>query len=144
VAAATDFVVMLSNGVLDTCNFQLTHGHTVADARHAAVSAFAGDYLFVSFDDPVADTAALWNVSYDSTVGMTAFTNGLETDTAAPLAAALDAASERFALGGSDQGEFNFTGDIGEVLLYSRSLDSTERELVQDYLAGKWGLTLGE
>jgi hypothetical protein len=33
-------------------------------------------------------------------------------------------------------------GDIAEMIVYSRSLDDTERRKVEDYLADKYRLTL--
>ena len=35
-----------------------------------------------------------------------------------------------------------FTGDIAEIICYSRDLTTPEREQVEEYLADKWGITL--
>lgn len=42
-------------------------------------------------------------------------------------------------VGGSGRG-LGLVGDIAEVIVYSRALDSTERAQVEEYLATKWGL----
>ena len=37
---------------------------------------------------------------------------------------------------------FQFIGEVGEVLVYNRSLTTTERQRAERYLAAKWGITL--
>lgn len=36
--------------------------------------------------------------------------------------------------------QFYFTGQIGEIIVYSRELSTTERQQIEGYLATKWGL----
>jgi hypothetical protein len=43
-------------------------------------------------------------------------------------------------IGANFSGANFFTGDIGEILLYSRTLDAGEITQVEDYLTAKWGL----
>jgi hypothetical protein len=37
---------------------------------------------------------------------------------------------------------FQFTGEVGEVLVYNRTLTTAERTSIERYLAAKWGITL--
>jgi hypothetical protein len=141
VVASNTFSTIFSNGVLEGVHVQFSHGHSLADYRASVVGEFgAENYQSAGFDVPVANTAYLWNATY-SAGSLSAFTNGALNDSATGLSDALVTASERVALGGADNGEHNFRGDVGEVLFFERALSGPECDQIEAYLGEKWGIT---
>jgi hypothetical protein len=142
-AVPTDELTLLvTNGVFETCNLQMTYGHSVPGYEHSAVAQLGDTFAFAAFDVPAVDTAALWNASFTGS-NLVAYTDGTQT-TSTATTGELNAATERFALAGTDGGQFTFGGDVAELLLFSRALNATERNLVEEYLETKWALTLAE
>jgi hypothetical protein len=72
-----------------------------------------------------------------------AYTNGAQT-TSTATSGDLVSAAERFTLAATDQGEYPFGGDIAELLLFSRVLNTGERDLIEEYLGAKWALTIAD
>lgn len=138
-----DLTLLVTNGVLDTCNLQLTYGHSFAGYEHSAVAEFGETFVSAAFAAPVVDTATLWNSSFAAGGPLVAYTNGAQT-TSTATSGDLVSATERFTLAGTDQGVYPFGGDIAELLLFSRALNAGERELVEEYLGAKWGLTIAD
>jgi hypothetical protein len=132
----TTFSVLFTNGVRDDPNLQLIHGHSVSGYGNSALSYFE-DYLALAFEPAVVDTPTLWNAAYGTGSGMAIFTNGAQTDSD-PVDLPLPDPEEPITVGGFDDDYF-FEGDIGEVILFSRALNGTERTSVNAYLEARWG-----
>lgn len=65
------------------------------------------------------------------------FVDGVER---LPTGAVADAIrTARFSIGSRGTADF-LTGDIGEIIVYSRALTDSERQQVEAYLASKWGI----
>lgn len=142
-AAANTIQAIISDGVVGNVTFQMTYGHQVSGVAHAAVSGFNGTLKYIQYPTPATATRYIWNASYASGSGMALYTNGAAGNTDTSMGStALDAATELFALGASDQGSYPFPGDIAEVLLFNRALTGTERDAVETYLGTRWGVTL--
>lgn len=76
-----------------------------------------------------------------STTDVTDFVNGAQTDTRAISGTATNAYDWLIGARRSSDNTgdtFNFTGDIGEILVYGRALSDTERQKIETYLQNKW------
>jgi hypothetical protein len=131
-------------------HFELNHGHYSATPRHTFSSLFSDNntlWYNSSFAAPETNTAYLWNFSFDDVSLMLA----ARTQGAGPMPmfgiGGLPPAPTTppfpprvpFTVGNDDTGALAFTGDIAEVLLYSRVLSASERKAVTAYLNDKWG-----
>jgi methionine-rich copper-binding protein CopC len=132
-------------------NFEVNHGHAAA-ARNA-LSVCVGsacvnnqgwfDVRFVP--PPVAETAYLWDFGFDAVTTSTF----ARSQGSAPVVNTGPTASPTeplnpFSVGGDpltceDLDGCHFAGDVGEVLLFSRTLSRDERVAVTAYLRDKWG-----
>jgi hypothetical protein len=137
VPATDEFHIIFVNGVVE-CNVQLVHGHSVDGYGNSAVAFFDPDYLPVAFEPAAVDTPYLWNASYGSS-GLVAYTNGTQTSADTSMSGAASDADTPLGLGGFDDDYF-FTGDVGEVLFFSRELSSQERDAVETYLEARWSI----
>ena len=113
----------------------LTPGtYLAADARQSAIP------LTDSINVTAAPTSNLHVCTYSTETGMTATLNGgpaLWTDTREFTG--LNASLDMFLGKGTATSEY-FRGDLGEVLVFKRALQEGERQLMEGYLAWKWGL----
>jgi hypothetical protein len=93
---------------------------------------------------PRFDRDAVFNFRRDTSVATLADGN---TTTSATIGTASEELTALIKIGARSNGTttsnaFFVNGRIGEVIIYSRSLSSTERSKVNSYFANKWGITL--
>ncbi len=137
VVPSDELSIIFSNGLMEEVNVQFMHGHSFDGFDNSAISFLEDDYRAVTFAPAAAGTPYLWNASFGDD-GFVAYTNGTESDSVTFDGPAL-AATEPMTLGGFD-GEFFFSGDIGEVILFERALSSEERDAVEEYIEARWGI----
>ncbi len=143
VPATNEFTHILRHGTEDTENFELTFSSPFDIALHAAGFSSAGEWVLAQFDAPTPNTPYLWNSTYDSTLGdLTARSNGVVITVHDGEPRLPDVGEAVLGLGGRPGPDRFFTGDIAEIVIYDRALDTTERDLIQRYLADKWGLSV--
>lgn len=72
------------------------------------------------------------------------YSNGLKIAQASETSAALPNSNQNVAIGALNVGYGTYLGaDYGDIIHYNYSLDSTEHIIVQNYLAAKYGISLG-
>ncbi len=88
--------------------------------------------------EPNAEFVMAW---FDPSIGMQVWRNGtkLGEDTSAMAMTPLPA-SAGGRIGGSPGNAEAFKGDIAEVIVYTAALNGTERQAIEGYLKGHWGL----
>ncbi|UUF12406.1 MULTISPECIES: right-handed parallel beta-helix repeat-containing protein [Flavobacterium] len=107
--------------------------NTISDAK-AGVTAVTGNFI---------DTKD-WNI-YDTQSAANQYTiqfNGLTKINTTTNTTNFSLGVNKELIGAT--GNFYFTGDIGEVILYNRVLTSLERQRVNSYTALKYGITLDQ
>src|SRR5690606_25791641 len=128
---------LFNHGVTEGVQVQLTHGHSVAGFRNAAVTRFtSGTYQALQFPAPAANQTHRWNATFDG-ARMDVVVDG-RTVTGVNVAETPLAPSEVMALGGGPNGNFTFNGYVAELLYFGRSLSSSERSVMSDHLLDKW------
>lgn len=137
--------------LVDGDTFELNHGDTGGVSNALSVCAGSDCTLGSSWfsarfsPTPIADTVYLWDFGFDAlTTSLHARSQGSApvfqpAPTVTPAAPATP-----FAVGGdpehcADTDGCHFAGDVGEILLYSRTLTQSERLAVVAYLRAKWG-----
>jgi hypothetical protein len=96
------------------------------------------DNLFFTSNTLFLNSNAMCCIVEDVTAALSsAFFNGRADNT---LATGSRTPNSSFVLGGNSGGTNAWIGNIQEVIYYNRALPRTERQLVEGYLAGKWGL----
>lgn len=96
-------------------------------------------YAGVAFTEyPCPTDFAITTGSYDNSTTVTISVAGA-TPVTASQGIAENGVDAGFLGSGADVGRY-LTGNIAEVIMYSRELSATEKSLVEVYLANKWGL----
>lgn len=76
VSPPATFTTLFNHGVSDGVQVQLTHEHSVAGFRNAAITRFtSGMYQALQFPAPVANETNLWNATFDG-ARMNVFVDG--------------------------------------------------------------------
>lgn len=76
---------------------------------------------------------------YDKqTWGVSSLNNSIHADTSYPSSSSIN-----FYIGSNTYTQSQFNGDIAEILIYNRPLDTEDRLVVETYLKHKWGLAEG-
>lgn len=137
--------------LVDGDTFELNHGDTGGVSNALSVCAGSdctegSSWFSARFSPtPIADTVYLWDFGFDAlTTSLHARSQGSApvfqpAPTVTPAAPATP-----FAVGGdpehcADTDGCHFAGDVGEIVLYSRTLTQAERLAVVAYLRTKWG-----
>lgn len=137
VTPPTTLTTLFSHGVSDGVLVQLTHGHSVAGFRNAAITRLAsGAYQALQFSPPAANQTYLWNASFDG-ARMNLFVDGRAAN-GVDVSEVPRTPTEVMALGGGPSGNFAFNGFVGELLYYGRALSGSERATLSDHLLQKW------
>lgn len=79
-------------------------------------------------------------IVYDSSDDVTWYTNGTGAVTVAGAAVGNAYADHRFMIGEAQGGNW-WSGDLGELLIYSSNLSTADKNSIGDYLGNKWGIT---
>ncbi len=157
-AAFDGFIVWQSNLAASTSvkssllandkNTEVNHGHPFGGARNAAASCVGSTcpqntgWYDVRFEPaPQPDQPSLWNWGFDAiTTTLYVRSNGSApiNDTGPTMTPWLP--ESPLLIGNCTDATCGFTGDIGEIILYSRTLTATERVTTISYLRNKWGL----
>lgn len=133
--------------LLDTSGSVRLCGHNQASAGYGA--GFDGnDGRFTTLgiaDHTVADSVPagsfqLFGFSFDSGFDFSFYRNGtlIGTDTTGSQDAAATASA--FRLGAAKDADTKFIGDVAEFIVCSAILSATERQMIEGYLAWKYGL----
>lgn len=137
VSAPSTLTTIFNHGVREGVQVQLTHGHSVATFRNAAITRFAsGTYQALQFSAPPANQTLLWNANFDG-ARMSVYVDGRQV-TGVDVAEAPRTPSEVMALGGGPANEFAFNGFVAELLYFGRSLSPSERSVMSEHLLDKW------
>lgn len=86
----------------------------------------------------VANTFEQVSLTFDSSRVVTIWRNGVNTDTLAAAASDSGNAVGTLSIGSAGGSEF-WNLDIGEILVYSGTLSSTDRAAAEAYLKARWG-----
>lgn len=89
---------------------------------------------------------SVWSYDAASTgVGRQLYRNGSQVQSVGmPSSTYNSHATQRFNIGGNtSNGIPGFEGDIAEVIIFREKINSVQRVIIQNYLAAKYGLTLG-
>ncbi len=91
------------------------------------------------------DQWAIWSVDHPSGSTADVYQNGalFEDDYNTDVYDA-SAGSYNYTLGDDDNGNNDFEGFLGEVIIYEGTLSATDRQKVQSYLAIKYGVTIDQ
>ncbi len=130
-------------------NMEVTHSHPWDGAINAASSCVGpdcpndGGWYSVRFTPaPAANTPHLWNWGFDAiTTNIYARANGsAPVNNTGPTMTPWRPESPLL-IGNCTTPPCGFTGDIGEIVIYSRTLSPDERSNVVSYLRNKWSLS---
>jgi prepilin-type N-terminal cleavage/methylation domain-containing protein len=95
--------------------------------------------------DPEFSSAQIYNIDYNGTTQLTSlFTNGVPGPTQTVFVPDSDP-TDTFKIGGfllHDSCYETGNADIGEVIIYKRSLNDSERKEIESYLSKKWNIDL--
>jgi hypothetical protein len=97
------------------------------------------DYAIGAFSSPVA---RIHTFTLDTTSGEKYWLNGGTTADSTNVSGTTTLSSYASAVIGRNESQFYYNGDLGEVIIYSRALDDTERQDVERYLVKKWKIKL--
>jgi hypothetical protein len=137
VPITTNFIHLLRSGP----SLEINHGHLDPNFLHSGASEFAAGWAPAQFEDPAINTTYVWNLSFDPSAGtLTAFTNGTATSTVSDLVGMPVTTTDPLTIGSRWSFARHFNGEIGEIILYRRTLSAPERNQIQSYLDAKWGL----
>jgi hypothetical protein len=133
---------LFSNADQLNFNLQLNVDHTLPERRGAAIGEFGDDVRRdAAFAPLVANTATLWNVSFDLDAGGWAtFSDGVEVARSRDMNGPPDSSEQPLTLGALSNGSWATAADVAELLYYQRALSEAERAAVTTYLSAKWGL----
>lgn len=119
------------------------------DGAGGSNRSFFGDERYgglTAFSSPInQDNWNFWAIDHPSGSSANIFQNGasFETSYSTTLAAA-GADTYDYVLGDDDTGGNEFTGFLGDVIVYAGTLNSTQRMQVETYLAIKYGVTIDQ
>jgi len=110
---------------------------TIRAGRYGATGSDFFDYAIPAYSSP---TPRIHTFLHSSTVGKKYWLNGGLT----PEASSNNTANLTFYNGviGNTEGTWFYSGDIGEVIIYSRALTNDERMAIEEYLQKKFQIVI--
>lgn len=84
---------------------------------------------------------SFWSYDAHPTTGKQLYRNGTLLQNRANTSTYNGHASQRFNLGGNTSGTQGFTGDVTELIIFNARVNSSQRIIIENYLAAKYGLT---
>ncbi len=108
---------------------------TIFNQFNNDLSATVAGYL-----SPIPEIDVYW---FNSAVGKNLYVNGASiiASTTAPAQTGLSTSYPGASIGGRASGN-NFSGDIAEIIMFTKALSTQERKDVEQYLGKKWGITV--
>lgn len=86
------------------------------------------------------NTYSVWSYVASASAGKEMYRNGVNLQNRAGTSTYSGHASQRFNMGGFTSGTNGFQGDVTEMIVYNAPLNTTQRIIVENYLAAKYGL----
>ncbi len=86
---------------------------------------------------------SVWSYDALAATGKQLYRNGILLQNVAGTSTYNSHATHRFNIGGNTSGSNGFAGDVTEIIVFNNKINTAQRIIIENYLAAKYGLTLG-
>jgi hypothetical protein len=86
---------------------------------------------------------SVWSYDAIAETGKQLYRNGVLLQNVAGTSTYNSHATQRFNIGGNTSGTSGFEGDVTEIIVFNNKINTAQRIIIENYLAAKYGLTLG-